>query len=161
MLEVTSWKEVVHFGKKEMLAPRYVGPFEIIKGSEVFSGYKSACAFEEKMSTQTHHNDEEPVEISSVSLKDLKRSSSGNPIMTLDEYSKRGPKNHRDNVRSGNSTTAAMSQFGYQSIERDHLMVIEVMVVMGISFWSHFSDNENDGTYKFLPEPEKLEVNGL
>ncbi|GKB98454.1 hypothetical protein Tco_0984591 [Tanacetum coccineum] len=31
-LEVSSWKEVVHFGKKEMLAPRYVGPFEIIKG---------------------------------------------------------------------------------------------------------------------------------
>ncbi|GJS15935.1 hypothetical protein Tco_0410407 [Tanacetum coccineum] len=32
LLEVLSWKEVVHFGKKEMLAPRYVGPFEIIKG---------------------------------------------------------------------------------------------------------------------------------
>ncbi|GKD37611.1 putative reverse transcriptase domain-containing protein [Tanacetum coccineum] len=32
LLEVSSWKEVVHFGKKEMLAPRYVGPFEIIKG---------------------------------------------------------------------------------------------------------------------------------
>ncbi|GJW58001.1 hypothetical protein Tco_0104732 [Tanacetum coccineum] len=32
MLEVSSWKDVVHFGKKEMLAPRYVGPFEIIKG---------------------------------------------------------------------------------------------------------------------------------
>ncbi|GJT90863.1 hypothetical protein Tco_1079708 [Tanacetum coccineum] len=32
MLEVSSWKEVVHFGKKEILAPRYVGPFKIIKG---------------------------------------------------------------------------------------------------------------------------------
>ncbi|GJY23341.1 reverse transcriptase domain-containing protein [Tanacetum coccineum] len=32
MLEVSSWKDVVHFGKKEMLAPRYVGLFEIIKG---------------------------------------------------------------------------------------------------------------------------------
>ncbi|GJV95251.1 hypothetical protein Tco_1546828 [Tanacetum coccineum] len=32
VLEVSSWKDVVHFGKKEMLAPRYVGPFEIIKG---------------------------------------------------------------------------------------------------------------------------------
>ncbi|GJX69472.1 hypothetical protein Tco_0305199 [Tanacetum coccineum] len=32
MLDVSSWKEVVYFGKKEMLAPRYVGPFEIIKG---------------------------------------------------------------------------------------------------------------------------------
>ncbi|GJY95588.1 putative reverse transcriptase domain-containing protein [Tanacetum coccineum] len=32
MLEVSSWKDVVHFGKKDLLAPRYVGPFEIIKG---------------------------------------------------------------------------------------------------------------------------------
>ncbi|GJQ97712.1 hypothetical protein Tco_0008851 [Tanacetum coccineum] len=32
LLKVSSWKDVVHFGKKEMLAPRYVGPFEIIKG---------------------------------------------------------------------------------------------------------------------------------
>ncbi|GJS69115.1 putative reverse transcriptase domain-containing protein [Tanacetum coccineum] len=89
MLEVSSWKEVVHFGKKEMLAPRY----------KYLADTNLHVHFEEKMSTQTHHNDEEPVEISSVSLKDLKRSSSGNPIMTLDEYSKRGPKNHRDNVR--------------------------------------------------------------
>ncbi|GKF16376.1 hypothetical protein Tco_0061294, partial [Tanacetum coccineum] len=29
MLEVSSWKDVVHFEKKEMLTPRYVGPFEI------------------------------------------------------------------------------------------------------------------------------------
>ncbi|GJV76934.1 hypothetical protein Tco_1508518 [Tanacetum coccineum] len=32
MLEVSSWKDVVHLEKKEMLAPIYVGPFEIIKG---------------------------------------------------------------------------------------------------------------------------------
>ncbi|GJT62015.1 putative reverse transcriptase domain-containing protein [Tanacetum coccineum] len=32
MLKVSSWKDVVHFGKKELLAPRFVGPFEIIKG---------------------------------------------------------------------------------------------------------------------------------
>ncbi|GJY55013.1 hypothetical protein Tco_0446677 [Tanacetum coccineum] len=31
-----------------------------------------------------------------------------------------------------------------KSIERDRLMVIEVMVAMDISLWSHFSDNEND-----------------
>ncbi|GJW26812.1 hypothetical protein Tco_0040623 [Tanacetum coccineum] len=31
MLEVSSWKDVVHFGKKDRLAPRYVGPFKIIK----------------------------------------------------------------------------------------------------------------------------------
>ncbi|GJY16794.1 putative reverse transcriptase domain-containing protein [Tanacetum coccineum] len=32
--------------------------------------------------------------------------------------------------------------FGYKSIERDRLMVIEVMVAMDISLCSHFSDNE-------------------
>ncbi|GKC11363.1 hypothetical protein Tco_1008145 [Tanacetum coccineum] len=29
MLDSVSWKDEVHFRKKEMLAPRYVGPFEI------------------------------------------------------------------------------------------------------------------------------------
>ncbi|GKD81816.1 putative reverse transcriptase domain-containing protein [Tanacetum coccineum] len=29
--EVSSWKGVVHFGKKGKLAPRFVGPFEIIE----------------------------------------------------------------------------------------------------------------------------------
>ncbi|GKE78289.1 hypothetical protein Tco_1544409 [Tanacetum coccineum] len=31
MLKVSPWKGVIHFGKKEKLAPRYVGPFEILK----------------------------------------------------------------------------------------------------------------------------------
>ncbi|GJS62382.1 hypothetical protein Tco_0657166 [Tanacetum coccineum] len=31
MLEVSPWKEVVHFGKKGKLAPRYAGPFEILE----------------------------------------------------------------------------------------------------------------------------------
>ncbi|GKA32798.1 hypothetical protein Tco_0719165 [Tanacetum coccineum] len=31
LLKVTPWKGVVHFGKKDKLAPRYVGPFEILE----------------------------------------------------------------------------------------------------------------------------------
>ncbi|GJY46469.1 putative reverse transcriptase domain-containing protein, partial [Tanacetum coccineum] len=31
MLKVSPWKGVVHFGKKGKLAPRYVGPFEILE----------------------------------------------------------------------------------------------------------------------------------
>ncbi|GKA59416.1 putative reverse transcriptase domain-containing protein [Tanacetum coccineum] len=31
LLKVSPWKGVVHFGKKEKLAPRFVGPFEIIE----------------------------------------------------------------------------------------------------------------------------------
>ncbi|GKE80661.1 hypothetical protein Tco_1550661, partial [Tanacetum coccineum] len=48
MLEVSSWKDVVHFGKKEMLAPRYVD--------------KTLCFVEE------------PVEIIDREVKSLKRS---------------------------------------------------------------------------------------
>ncbi|GJS33292.1 hypothetical protein Tco_0531674 [Tanacetum coccineum] len=31
LLKVSPWKGVVHFGKKGKLAPRYVGPFEILE----------------------------------------------------------------------------------------------------------------------------------
>ncbi|GKB38997.1 putative reverse transcriptase domain-containing protein [Tanacetum coccineum] len=31
LLRVSSWKDVVHFGKNDKLAPRYVGPFEILE----------------------------------------------------------------------------------------------------------------------------------
>ncbi|GKA87638.1 putative reverse transcriptase domain-containing protein [Tanacetum coccineum] len=31
LLKVTSWKGIVHFGKKGKLTPRYVGPFEILE----------------------------------------------------------------------------------------------------------------------------------
>ncbi|GJR04647.1 hypothetical protein Tco_0527631 [Tanacetum coccineum] len=31
LLKVSPWKRVVRFGKKEKLAPRYVGPFEIVE----------------------------------------------------------------------------------------------------------------------------------
>ncbi|GKG21694.1 hypothetical protein Tco_0384289 [Tanacetum coccineum] len=31
MLKVSPWKEVVHFGKREKLSPRYVRPFKVIE----------------------------------------------------------------------------------------------------------------------------------
>ncbi|GKC70422.1 hypothetical protein Tco_1116305, partial [Tanacetum coccineum] len=31
LLKMSPWKGVVHFGKKDKLAPRYVGPFEILE----------------------------------------------------------------------------------------------------------------------------------
>ncbi|GJR03533.1 hypothetical protein Tco_0526517 [Tanacetum coccineum] len=52
----------------------------------------------------------------------------------------------RDFPKEGILLQLCFEQFGYQSIERDRLIMIEFMVVMGISFWSHFSDNENDDT---------------
>ncbi|GJZ72125.1 hypothetical protein Tco_0635976 [Tanacetum coccineum] len=67
MLEVSSWKDVVHFGKKEMLAPRYMGPFEIIKGIGLWP-------FAFKIVDKTLRFAEEPVEINDHEVKSLKRS---------------------------------------------------------------------------------------
>ncbi|GKA53218.1 retrovirus-related pol polyprotein from transposon TNT 1-94 [Tanacetum coccineum] len=86
MLEVSSWKDVVHFGKKEMLAPRYVRPFEIIKGIVVLDGCKYACAIGRD---QTLHFVEEPVEIMDREVKTLKRSKI--TIVKVRWNSKRGP----------------------------------------------------------------------
>ncbi|GKB61214.1 hypothetical protein Tco_0917400 [Tanacetum coccineum] len=100
MLEVSSWKEVVHFGKKGKLAPRYAGPFEILQRirpvayrlrlpkelSEVHdtchvSNLKKYLAdanlhvpLEEIKVDKTLHFVEEPVEIIDREVKSLKRS---------------------------------------------------------------------------------------
>ncbi|GJV59230.1 hypothetical protein Tco_1465330 [Tanacetum coccineum] len=100
MLEVSSWKDVVHFGKKGKLAPRYVGPFEILERigpvayrlrlpkelSEVHdtfhvSNLKKCLAdanlhvpLEEIKVDKTLHFVEEPVEIIDREVKSLKRS---------------------------------------------------------------------------------------
>ncbi|GJV02316.1 hypothetical protein Tco_1335885 [Tanacetum coccineum] len=80
---------------------------------------------------------EEPVEIIEREVKSLKRSR--NPILSLEVLIK-----SRDEIslRRGYCDNCALSS--YKSIERDRLMVIEVMVAMDISLYSHFSDNEND-----------------
>ncbi|GJS49830.1 hypothetical protein Tco_0599951 [Tanacetum coccineum] len=100
MLEVSSWKDVVHFGKKGKLAPRYVGPFEILERigpvayrlrlpkelSEVHdtfhvSNLKKCLAdanlhvpLEEIKVDKTLYFVKEPVEIIDRELKSLKRS---------------------------------------------------------------------------------------
>ncbi|GJR79681.1 hypothetical protein Tco_0150466 [Tanacetum coccineum] len=47
MLKVSPWKGVVHFGKKGKLAPRYVGPFEIL---EMISPVAYRLRFSEELS---------------------------------------------------------------------------------------------------------------
>ncbi|GJZ35022.1 putative reverse transcriptase domain-containing protein [Tanacetum coccineum] len=63
MLEVSSWKEVVHFGKKEMLAPRYY-----------LADANPHVHLEEIKVDKTFHFVEEPVEIIDCEVKSLKRS---------------------------------------------------------------------------------------
>ncbi|GJY84647.1 hypothetical protein Tco_0498673 [Tanacetum coccineum] len=68
MLEVSSWKDVVHFGKKEMLAPRYVGPFKYLADTNLH------VHLEEIKVDKTLHFVKEPVEIIDHKVKSLKRS---------------------------------------------------------------------------------------
>ncbi|GJY88021.1 putative reverse transcriptase domain-containing protein [Tanacetum coccineum] len=63
MLEVSSWKEVVHFGKKEMLAPRY----------KYLADTNLHVHLEEIKIDKTLHFVEEHVEIIDCEVKSLKR----------------------------------------------------------------------------------------
>ncbi|GJV81673.1 hypothetical protein Tco_1517543 [Tanacetum coccineum] len=63
MLEVSSWKDVVHFGKKEMLAPRYY-----------WTDANLHAHLEEIKVDKTLCFVEEPVEIIDCEVKSLKRS---------------------------------------------------------------------------------------
>ncbi|GJX52720.1 hypothetical protein Tco_0281089 [Tanacetum coccineum] len=60
LLKVSPWKGVVRFGKKGKLAPRYVGPFEIVPLDEI--------EIDENL-----HFIEEPIEIVERDVKKLKR----------------------------------------------------------------------------------------
>ncbi|GJW82725.1 putative nucleotidyltransferase, ribonuclease H [Tanacetum coccineum] len=115
LLKVLPWKGVMHFGKKGKLAPRYVGPFEILERigpvayrlrlpkelSEVHdtfhvSNLKKCLAdanlhvpLDEIEVDKTLHFVEKPVEIMDREVKTLKRSRI--PIVKVCWNSKRGP----------------------------------------------------------------------
>ncbi|GJY54184.1 putative reverse transcriptase domain-containing protein [Tanacetum coccineum] len=120
VLKVSAWKGVVRFGKKGKLAPRYVGPFEILKRigpvayrlrlSEELSGvhdtfYVSnlknrSCSIlvdaslhvplDEIKVDKTLYFVEEPVKIMDCEIKSLKRSKIS--LVKVHWNSKRGPK---------------------------------------------------------------------
>ncbi|GJU55401.1 hypothetical protein Tco_1229115 [Tanacetum coccineum] len=115
LLKVSPWKGVVCFGKKRKLAPRFVGPFEIIEKigkvayrldlPEELDGVhdtfhvsnlkkclviQTACALDEDPSLcQVKNFIEEPVEILEREFKKLKRSRIG--ILKVQWNSKCGP----------------------------------------------------------------------
>ncbi|GJY38566.1 hypothetical protein Tco_0424930 [Tanacetum coccineum] len=115
LLKVTPWKGIVHFGKKGKLAPRYVGPFEILERIGLVA-YRLRLPKELNSMHYTFHvsnskkcladanlhvplNEikidktlrlvEEPVEIMDREVKSLKRSRI--PLMKVRWNSKRGP----------------------------------------------------------------------
>ncbi|GKA99359.1 putative reverse transcriptase domain-containing protein [Tanacetum coccineum] len=115
MLKVSPWKGVVHFGKKGKLAPRYVGPFEILERigpvayrlrlSEELSGVHDTfhvsnlkkcladaslhVSLDEIKVDKTLRFVKEPVEIMDREIKSLKRSKIS--LVKVRWNSKRGP----------------------------------------------------------------------
>ncbi|GJT66861.1 putative reverse transcriptase domain-containing protein [Tanacetum coccineum] len=66
LLKVSPWKGVVRFGKKGKLAPRYVGPFEIVERV-------GPVPLDEIEIDENLHFVEEPIEIVERDVKKLKR----------------------------------------------------------------------------------------
>ncbi|GKB23660.1 hypothetical protein Tco_0863061 [Tanacetum coccineum] len=73
LLKVSPWKGVVHFGKKDKLAPRYVGSFEILKRIGPIA-YRLRLPQELSSVDNTLCFVEEPVEVMDREVKRLKRS---------------------------------------------------------------------------------------
>ncbi|GKE85262.1 putative reverse transcriptase domain-containing protein [Tanacetum coccineum] len=115
MLKVSPWKEVIHFGKRGKLNPRYVRPFKVLEqvGSVAYklelpqelsrvhnvfhvSNFKK-CYADEQLVVQLdglHFDDklhfvEEPVEIMDREVKRLKRSRI--PVIKVRWNTRRGP----------------------------------------------------------------------
>nr|GEY31608.1 reverse transcriptase domain-containing protein [Tanacetum cinerariifolium] len=84
MLKVLPWKEVVRFGKREKLNPRYVGPFKKCYADEPLAVPLDGLHFDDKL-----YFVEEPIEIMDREVKRLKRSRI--PIIKIQWNSIRGP----------------------------------------------------------------------
>ncbi|GJS00422.1 putative reverse transcriptase domain-containing protein [Tanacetum coccineum] len=91
LLKVSSWKGVVRFGKKWKLAPRFVGPFEIIEriAPKCLADPTLQVPLDEIQVDAKLNFVEEPVEILEREFKNLKRSRIA--IVKVRWNSKRGP----------------------------------------------------------------------
>ncbi|GKC66584.1 putative reverse transcriptase domain-containing protein [Tanacetum coccineum] len=139
MLKVSPWKGVIRFGKKDKLAPRYVGPFEILERvgpvayqlrlPEELSGIKV---------DKTLHFVKEPVENSDREVKRLKcsRMVVVKAKLLAVRYLVKVSWNSKCNFeltwvwedylkdKRGYCDNHDLSRFGNQSIERDRLIGI-------------------------------------
>ncbi|GKB00222.1 putative reverse transcriptase domain-containing protein [Tanacetum coccineum] len=91
LLKVSPWKGVIRFGKKGKLAPRYVGPFEILERNlkKCLADSNLHVPLDEIKVDKTLCFVKEPVEIMDREVKSLKRSKI--PIVKVHWNSKRSP----------------------------------------------------------------------
>ncbi|GJS92813.1 hypothetical protein Tco_0799781 [Tanacetum coccineum] len=88
MLKVSPWKEVIHFGKRGKLNPRYNGPFKILD-KKCFVEEPLAIPLDEIQIDDKLNFIKEPVEIMDREVKRLKQSHI--PIVKVRWNSIRGP----------------------------------------------------------------------
>ncbi|GJY08398.1 hypothetical protein Tco_0375452 [Tanacetum coccineum] len=103
LLKVSPWKGVIRFRKKGKLAPRYVGPFEILEriGPKCLADANLHVPLDEFKVDKTLRFVEEPVEIMDSEVKSLKCSKI--PIVNVRWNSKRGPEftwEHKDHKKA-------------------------------------------------------------
>ncbi|GKA64224.1 putative reverse transcriptase domain-containing protein [Tanacetum coccineum] len=87
MLKVSPWKEVVRFGKRGKLNPRYIGPFKVLEkcyADEPLAVLLDGLHFDDKLQFV-----KDPVEIMDREVKRLKRSRI--PLVKVRWNSRRGP----------------------------------------------------------------------
>nr|GEW79662.1 putative reverse transcriptase domain-containing protein [Tanacetum cinerariifolium] len=88
MLKVSPWKEVVRFGKRGKLNPRYIGPFKVL-AKKCLSDEPLAIPLDELHIDDKLRFVEEPVEIIDREVKRLRQSHI--PIVKVRWNSRRGP----------------------------------------------------------------------
>ncbi|GJS39273.1 hypothetical protein Tco_0564316 [Tanacetum coccineum] len=129
MLEVSSWKDAVYFGKKEMLASRYM---------KHLANINLHVPLEEIKVDKTLHFVEEPVEIIDREVKSLKRGRIS--IVKVHWNSKRG---HEDFMKIKYPhllvDQAIVIKFGYIGLQADFSAPLNVLssclMSCGVELW--------------------------
>ncbi|GJW48032.1 hypothetical protein Tco_0079678 [Tanacetum coccineum] len=122
LLKVTPWKGVVRFGKKGKLAPRYVGPFEILERNDLDANLH--VPLDEIKVDKTLRFVEESVEIMDREIKKLKHRKIA--LVKVRWNSKRGPKftwEHEDQMRIKRVTWGI---HGDVIVERNYFLVMRI-----------------------------------